>query len=99
MRRQSRVTAGKDDDPNEEDNPYNRLLFGHRQGGRQVLREGPLERRCDKPTKDPDLVGLDDVLITRIDVQDRHSIGEAIEAGIARFGQIDALINNAGYGQ
>src|SRR5437879_5187807 len=52
-----------------------------------------------KPTKAPDFVGLDDVLVTHLDVKNRDSIGEAIEAGIARFGQIDALINNAGYGQ
>jgi len=40
-----------------------------------------------KPARDPDLVGLDGVLITRLDVQDRDSIGEAITAGITRFGQ------------
>jgi NAD(P)-dependent dehydrogenase (short-subunit alcohol dehydrogenase family) len=45
-----------------------------------------------------DLVGLGDVLVTRLDVQDLASIGEAIQAGIARFGRIDALINNAGFG-
>jgi NAD(P)-dependent dehydrogenase (short-subunit alcohol dehydrogenase family) len=39
------------------------------------------------------------VLVTRLDVQDQASIREAIAAGIARFGKIDALINNAGYGQ
>jgi NAD(P)-dependent dehydrogenase (short-subunit alcohol dehydrogenase family) len=51
------------------------------------------------PAKETDLAGLDDVLVTRLDVQDQDSIGTAIEAGIARFGRIDALINNAGYGQ
>lgn len=50
------------------------------------------------PDKEKDLVGLSDVLVTRLDVQDRMSINEAIEAGIARFGRIDALINNAGFG-
>ncbi len=50
------------------------------------------------PDKETDLVGLSDVLVTRLDVQDRMSINEAIEAGIARFGRIDALINNAGFG-
>ena len=42
---------------------------------------------------------LDNVWVTRLDVQDRESITQAIEAGIKRFGRIDALINNAGYGQ
>ncbi|MDF0696117.1 SDR family oxidoreductase [Rhizobium sp. MC63] len=38
------------------------------------------------------------VLVTRLDVQDRASIEDAIANGIARFGRIDALVNNAGYG-
>jgi NAD(P)-dependent dehydrogenase (short-subunit alcohol dehydrogenase family) len=50
------------------------------------------------PDREKDLVNLDDVLVTRLDVQDRASINSAIEAGIARFGKIDALINNAGFG-
>ena len=50
------------------------------------------------PDEERDLGGLSDVLVTRLDVQDRMSINEAIEAGIARFGRIDALINNAGFG-
>jgi NAD(P)-dependent dehydrogenase (short-subunit alcohol dehydrogenase family) len=39
------------------------------------------------------------VLVQRLDVQDKASIGEAVAAGIARFGAIDVLLNNAGYGQ
>jgi NAD(P)-dependent dehydrogenase (short-subunit alcohol dehydrogenase family) len=50
------------------------------------------------PEKEKDLVGLNDVLVTRLDVQDRDSIHAAIAAGIARFRKIDALINNAGFG-
>jgi NAD(P)-dependent dehydrogenase (short-subunit alcohol dehydrogenase family) len=50
------------------------------------------------PEKEKDLVGLNDVLVTRLDVQDRDSIHAAITAGIARFRKIDALINNAGFG-
>jgi NAD(P)-dependent dehydrogenase (short-subunit alcohol dehydrogenase family) len=42
---------------------------------------------------------MNDMLVTRLNVQDRDSIKQAIETGIARFGRIDALINNAGYGQ
>jgi len=52
-----------------------------------------------RPEADQDLTDLDDVLVTRLDVQEPDSIQKAIEAGLARFGQIDALINNAGYGQ
>src|SRR5438445_735070 len=51
-----------------------------------------------RPEAERELVGLDDMLVTRLDVQDQTSIAEAIEAGIARFGRIDALINNAGFG-
>lgn len=50
------------------------------------------------PNYDADLASLDGVLVTRLDVQDRASIQTAIEAGIARFGRIDALVNNAGFG-
>ena len=48
--------------------------------------------------KEKDLVGLDNVLVTRFDVEDRESIQLAIEAAMARFGKIDSLINNAGFG-
>jgi NAD(P)-dependent dehydrogenase (short-subunit alcohol dehydrogenase family) len=44
------------------------------------------------------LAALPNVLVTRLDVQDPQSIGSAIEAALARFGRIDALVNNAGYG-
>ncbi|MGD1020826.1 MAG: SDR family oxidoreductase [Verrucomicrobiia bacterium] len=50
------------------------------------------------PGEQTDLVDTNDVMVTRLDVQDRDSIGKAIEAGIARFGTIDTLINNAGFG-
>ncbi len=38
------------------------------------------------------------VLATRLDVQDRASIQAAIRDGIERFGAIDAVVNNAGFG-
>jgi NAD(P)-dependent dehydrogenase (short-subunit alcohol dehydrogenase family) len=50
------------------------------------------------PEKDNSLRLLDNVLVTRLDVQDTASIHAAVAAGIERFGKIDALINNAGYG-
>jgi NAD(P)-dependent dehydrogenase (short-subunit alcohol dehydrogenase family) len=49
------------------------------------------------PAAEKDLVDSSDMLVTRLDVQDRASIDQAIAAGIARFGKIDALVNNAGF--
>jgi NAD(P)-dependent dehydrogenase (short-subunit alcohol dehydrogenase family) len=50
------------------------------------------------PDKEKDLASLNDVLVTRLDVQDGGSINAAIAAGVARFGKIDVLVNNAGFG-
>jgi len=50
------------------------------------------------PEKETELSGLAGVLVTRLDVTDKGSIHEAVEAGIRTFGAIDALVNNAGYG-
>jgi NAD(P)-dependent dehydrogenase (short-subunit alcohol dehydrogenase family) len=50
------------------------------------------------PDKEEELTSLDNVLVTRLDVTDSASITEAVGAGIAQFGQIDVLVNNAGYG-
>jgi NAD(P)-dependent dehydrogenase (short-subunit alcohol dehydrogenase family) len=51
-----------------------------------------------RPEEERELSGIAEVLVTRLDVQDRASIAAAIEAGISRFGRIDALVNNAGFG-
>ena len=51
------------------------------------------------PSAAGDLAALPSVLVTRLDVQNEASIQAAIDAGIARFGHIDALVNNAGFGQ
>ena len=51
------------------------------------------------PDKAAELRALRGVLVTRLDVLDRDSIDRAIGAGVAAFGRIDALVNNAGYGQ
>lgn len=50
------------------------------------------------PEKATDLAALDNVLVTRLDVTDPASIKSAVDAAIKRFGQIDVLVNNAGYG-
>ncbi|HZZ18140.1 MAG TPA: SDR family oxidoreductase [Opitutaceae bacterium] len=51
-----------------------------------------------QPAAEKELSDLPGVLVTRLDVQDRASIEAAIEAGISRFGKIDVLVNNAGFG-
>lgn len=50
------------------------------------------------PEKETDLTQLKNILVTRLDVTDNKSIKKAIDDGIEKFGSIDALVNNAGYG-
>lgn len=50
------------------------------------------------PELETELNTLERVHVTRLDVMDVASIGAAVEAGLGRFGRIDALLNNAGYG-
>src|SRR6218665_398777 len=51
------------------------------------------------PEKETELVNEPNILVSRLEVNDPASINAAIAEGIAKFGKIDALINNAGYGQ
>ncbi|UPK70275.1 SDR family oxidoreductase [Chitinophaga filiformis] len=51
------------------------------------------------PEKEQDLINVPNIHVSRLDVQDTNSIRTAIETGIRHFGRIDALVNNAGYGQ
>ncbi|HEY0175471.1 MAG TPA: SDR family oxidoreductase [Pedobacter sp.] len=50
------------------------------------------------PGKEEELAKLENVLVVKLDVQDMESIEKAVEAGVEKFGKIDALVNNAGYG-
>ena len=50
------------------------------------------------PENEKELSALDNVLVTRLDVQDSSSISRAVAETIERFGKIDVLLNNAGYG-
>lgn len=51
------------------------------------------------PEKETQLTQEPNIFVTALEVTDPASIQTAIQKGIAKFGQIDALINNAGYGQ
>lgn len=50
------------------------------------------------PDIEQELVKLDNVFVTRLDVTDNVSIKSAVDQGIKQFGTIDVLLNNAGYG-
>ena len=50
------------------------------------------------PEKETELTQLDGVQVMRLDVTDENSIDAAIAQTIEKFGRIDVLVNNAGYG-
>lgn len=50
------------------------------------------------PEAETELVNGERVLLVRLDVTDPDSIESAVQAGVERFGSIDVLVNNAGYG-
>jgi len=50
------------------------------------------------PEKETELNKLENVQLEKLDVLDLESIDQAIQNSIQKFGKIDALLNNAGYG-
>lgn len=50
------------------------------------------------PYKETELNELEGVLVSKLDVLDLDSIQDAVNEGIAKFGKIDVVLNNAGYG-
>jgi NAD(P)-dependent dehydrogenase (short-subunit alcohol dehydrogenase family) len=51
-----------------------------------------------RPSGETGLGSLENVHLARLDVTDAASIPAAVDEGIERFGKIDVLLNNAGYG-
>ena len=49
------------------------------------------------PEKENELTSLDNVLVTKLDVQKIATITDAISEGIEKFEKIDVVLNNAGY--
>lgn len=50
------------------------------------------------PAKETELNKLENIQLEKLDVLDLESIKQTIQNGIQKFGRIDALVNNAGYG-
>lgn len=50
------------------------------------------------PENETELNQLTNTLVTKLDVLDLESILTAFEEGVKKFGKIDVLLNNAGYG-
>lgn len=50
------------------------------------------------PEKETELNKLENVQLEKLDVLDLESINQAIQNGIQKYGKVDALVNNAGYG-
>lgn len=50
------------------------------------------------PENESELAALDNILVTKLDVLNVGSIQNAVNESIKKFGKIDVLLNNAGYG-
>jgi NAD(P)-dependent dehydrogenase (short-subunit alcohol dehydrogenase family) len=52
-----------------------------------------------QPEKEQELINHDNIFVVKLDVQQPATITAAIQSGIDKFGGIDVLVNNAGYGE
>ncbi|OPH49680.1 short-chain dehydrogenase/reductase [Paenibacillus ferrarius] len=50
------------------------------------------------PEKETEFINMNNILVLRLDVEEKKTIQNAVAEGIQRFGKIDVLLNNAGYG-
>lgn len=50
------------------------------------------------PEKETELKAIDNIWVTALDVLNPESIEKTVKESIERFGKIDVLVNNAGYG-
>ncbi|HEX4142293.1 MAG TPA: oxidoreductase [Pirellulales bacterium] len=87
-------------------NPRVWLITGTSQGFGHELVRAALERgdRVVATSRDPRRVAAnfpqaaDRLLTMPMDLRDRAQIAAVVEAAVARFGRIDVLVNNAGFG-
>jgi NADP-dependent 3-hydroxy acid dehydrogenase YdfG len=78
----------------------------HSQEGRSAngcSQEGSWSRYCSSasmrsPEQGQELASLERVLVTRLDVTDEGSMADALSVALERFGGIDVLINDGGFG-
>jgi NAD(P)-dependent dehydrogenase (short-subunit alcohol dehydrogenase family) len=79
------------------------LITGCSAGFGRAIAEAALERgdrvvaTARRPETLADLAG-DDVLAVKLDVTRRDDVEAAVAAALERFGRIDVVVNNAGYG-
>ncbi|USB33191.1 SDR family oxidoreductase [Paenibacillus sp. YPG26] len=50
------------------------------------------------PEQETEFTAMDNVLVLRLDVEQKDTIESAVTEAVQRFGRIDVLLNNAGYG-
>ncbi len=73
--------------------------FGREMVGQLLAKGEKVVATARNPESLSDLDGHENLLITRLDVTDKASIQNAVHQTTEKFGTIDVLVNNAGYGQ
>src|ERR1700751_4222450 len=51
------------------------------------------------PEKEQELAPSDNLMLTRLELKKAPSLQEAVGQTLKKFGRVDLLVNNAGYGQ